>query len=263
MPHPRTDKCWASPSGGCGGGWSKEHYFSEALLEGNTVKVWGMEWNNGAIVEIPKSKAMAGILCKKHNEELSELDQSIKQIKDAFKAFYRIASERFENKHVHGEYIIDGSMFERWILKTTINSIRMKPKLFENYMPDWYSIDVAYGRRQFDYGNKHGLYMVNPASYGHKVDEPQTTEVRPLLMKVEGVQYLFGAVIRIFGMYYFLKMAHETEGHLEIKLNDVDINIEQFFHPQSIGLLINEEYDNSVMLKFSYDSQATPSAQPA
>ena len=62
--------CWATSQGDCCDVQSREHYFSEALFPGPSIRVRGFPWCKDADVEIPLSKARSKLLCKHHNERL-------------------------------------------------------------------------------------------------------------------------------------------------------------------------------------------------
>ncbi len=65
-----TMYCWATSQGDCCDVQSREHYFSEALFPGPSIRVRGFPWCKDADVEIPLSKARSKLLCKHHNERL-------------------------------------------------------------------------------------------------------------------------------------------------------------------------------------------------
>ncbi len=116
-------KCWANSLGSCSGGWSKEHYFSECIL-GDHIEAYGFDWTGNKKVTIPTSSATAKILCKHHNEKLSVLDEQIKKIRDEIKSFFQQAGKyKDHDPKVKRTFSVNGSMFERWLLKTALNCL--------------------------------------------------------------------------------------------------------------------------------------------
>lgn len=100
-------KCYAMELCDCSKTISKEHYFSKSVMN-----LWGKEGILEAPFIVGKCKSLkveslsAKILCERHNNALSSLD-------DLAKKFFEFALLKTEHKHL----IIRGADLERWMLK--------------------------------------------------------------------------------------------------------------------------------------------------
>ena len=110
--------CYAATLGDCSGGASAEHYISESVLRlvGTAVRVSGFPWQaEGVRQDIGIGSLSANILCRRHNERLSSLDEIGKAFVRALKTSFDHA---FEGPDFSDESItIDGDSLERWLLK--------------------------------------------------------------------------------------------------------------------------------------------------
>ncbi len=117
-------ECWASVLGSCAEKMSREHIVSQGLFIGDVVRVEGFSWCKGEPKEIGLSSLTSRILCKKHNEELSTIDEGGASAFKAFREMRRVANVREKLKPQVWNvvrYTIDGQTLERWFLKTLIN----------------------------------------------------------------------------------------------------------------------------------------------
>ena len=115
-------KCWASVLGGCGGGQSREHYFTQGLYAGNVI-VSGLPWAQGRSIDLPIGALASNILCGDHNEALSPVDGEAIRMKNfvvkAVEASSRDAPPRREYCSVDGRKII------RWLSKFICNVVTL------------------------------------------------------------------------------------------------------------------------------------------
>ncbi|NMC35497.1 hypothetical protein GYA49_00465 [Candidatus Beckwithbacteria bacterium] len=69
--------CWASVLGGCNRK-SQEHIVSRNIIKKlevkNTISIFGAPWNECGVTHLNPSSLTSGILCRKHNQMLSEVD---------------------------------------------------------------------------------------------------------------------------------------------------------------------------------------------
>ena len=186
-------KCWAAPLGKCSPKLSREHIISAAFFDGNKITAAGFDWTREKVVEIPLSSAVAKVLCENHNNGLSDLDTAIKEIGERFKSVITMKS----TSAAAGS--IDGSKFERWLLKTTLNVICTSPKMYQNFWPDEYLAALVFGHIKFDYSTGMGLYAVHPKLYGNFTDAWNFVNVRPLILAIEGDMGLLGVLITFWG----------------------------------------------------------------
>ena len=60
--------------GNCGGGWTREHYISDGIFDGEMVTAFGLHWCKDKPMQIALRTGVSKILCKTHNEALSPYD---------------------------------------------------------------------------------------------------------------------------------------------------------------------------------------------
>lgn len=160
----QIDGCWASCLNDCGGGISREHFFSECLFKGQSVFVQGFDWCMDKPKEIRIETLTGKILCKHHNERLSELDSSACAALETIKESDRMRHQRIQMPHINWafkQFNIDGRKFERWFLKTLLNVNFGRQAIIgtgseaPGVVPD-HLVRIAFGLEQFLHGA--GLY---------------------------------------------------------------------------------------------------------
>jgi hypothetical protein len=108
--------CWASALGDCSSKQSKEHYVSEFLFASDHIYVNGLPWCGNELRKIPTSGFVRSMLCKRHNEALSPVDQAGSHAWRSFGRFIDIAKSRevlrARQKRLQ-QYVIDGPLLER------------------------------------------------------------------------------------------------------------------------------------------------------
>jgi len=110
--------CYAATLGDCAGGRSGEHYISRSVLElvGTAVRVSGFPWQAECTrQDIGIGSLGANILCRRHNEQLSSLDETGMTFVRALQTTFREAVDgpEFSDDSI----TIDGDSLERWLLK--------------------------------------------------------------------------------------------------------------------------------------------------
>lgn len=195
-------RCWANYRSDCDRGMSREHLLSKALFPDQTVYVSGFDWCNGEEIRIGINSLQRRFLCGKHNNDLSPADEAgVKAI------------EAFATGAYQGE--IQGSLLERWLLKTAINlSIGHDHHIgwgMAESVPGWpspYLLAVAFGEIPFT--AKMGAYFIFPNNtYSHKPSEILITPIHRA-GKIGG--FLFG----LRGQYIFLNI---YPGHAPLPIN--------------------------------------------
>jgi hypothetical protein len=149
----RHAKCYASADANCSRKISREHSISESLLRrielNNTAKVAGLAWQQRETFNKIPIKGMASkVLCKRHNEALSNLDAGVTALAARIHDFDQ--SNPSANKSAY----FSGSDFERWMLKclyglSASGNINSTPKLE--------CLDLLFARR--DWPDHWGLYF--------------------------------------------------------------------------------------------------------
>jgi len=133
--------------GNCSSDSSREHIVTEAAFPGPELTVRGLPFLEGGPITIHKSQFRSNILCRKHNNSLSPVDQAGV---DAFVAFRSITEGRSLGKKK-----IKGDLFERWLLKTLIN---LETVSNFNVRPPLELVERAFGRKAFPQNS--GLFFL-------------------------------------------------------------------------------------------------------
>ena len=109
-----TRTCYAKYLGDCGGGISREHYLSAGILEilndTRQLAVRGYPFLDGAEMRLAPAALQARVLCRRHNSELSGLDEI------AVKLFRWVQSVQ-RGTWTRDRLAVDGVCLERWALK--------------------------------------------------------------------------------------------------------------------------------------------------
>jgi len=178
-------RCWASSLGDCKGGITGEHTVSQGLFDTNEIMVQGFPWCADAPKKIGLASLVANILCKRHNNALSELDSAAKNAFDVFREAVRLNNVREKLKRPPmwsiQRYTIDGPHLERWLAKTLINisfggqwAIGPGDHVAGSISPEL--VEVVFGRRLFP--EWAGMYTI--AQKGQQMDSMDRVNVMPL-----------------------------------------------------------------------------------
>jgi hypothetical protein len=155
--------CWATPIGGCGGGFTGEHILSKGLFTGKRVVVEGTSWRTSEPKAIGVNALTANRLCRDHNNGLSEVDAEGIAAFHAIRRFEDIlAGRRPVRRPGDLSHDVRGPLLERWFIKHAINLVVVGE-------PDksWYNgnkatqppldvVEAAFGRRPLQH--PRGLY---------------------------------------------------------------------------------------------------------
>lgn len=110
--------CYARELGDCAGPISGEHIISSSVLtefgEGRAIRIGGLTWTRGER-HFPVSAYASNVLCKRHNEILSPLDEHAAHF---FRAFYEVEQFVLRGRETESTHrVITGELIERWLLK--------------------------------------------------------------------------------------------------------------------------------------------------
>ena len=150
IPQSPSPLCWAAPLGSCSEETGREHIVSESTLPGSQINLRGFPFLQGRTLTLDKKHFKINILCKRHNNALSKVDAagtvSFNRLRDAAKPDL-------------GPYTINGTLFERWLLKTLINmevvaDFKVKPRRD--------IVEIAFGQRTFE--PNAGLFFLREGS---------------------------------------------------------------------------------------------------
>jgi hypothetical protein len=156
-------ECWASDLGNCGGGNSREHLVSASAFTGEAIELYGLEWCRDQPKVIGLASFVSRILCRKHNSQLSELDEAAGDFLEALRELEELARISKSGIIVQPNTTrrIDGSKFERWLLKTTVNlcyGATWHTQQQPTSKPPGSLVEVVFGLRPFPPGT--GLHRV-------------------------------------------------------------------------------------------------------
>lgn len=150
--------CYARALEDCDRKISREHFISKALLQRlEPLTIEGTPWAVEKRTTNPNALA-SNILCKRHNEALSRLDDKIVELYDALRSWH-------QDEEV-GERFFDGEDIERWAIKAMLGFVTSGNargpaaggKLVARSVPDWY-VRVLFGEEQLEDGC--GLYLLD------------------------------------------------------------------------------------------------------
>ncbi|WP_141593529.1 hypothetical protein [Myxococcus sp. AB056] len=149
---------------------SREHYFTNGLFP-NGATVRGASWCPDGERTLPAPALVANILCRDHNAQLSELDQSAIdawELCDDLSNMHALRSGRPNSRWSLRQYTIDGLRFQRWCFKLMANLLfsgnyRAAPS---GWRPDLRLVRRIFGVEPFDEGCGIGVL----ASVGEQVE---------------------------------------------------------------------------------------------
>lgn len=119
---------------------SKEHVVSKSVFSGKSVIAKGMHWCRTEYKEVSRASLTANILCKRHNEALSQVDAEAARFRQAVETLMKNKSpDRRIGAKEHLQ--LNGRLFTRWLAKTHCNLLTNDKR---EPGPDW--IRFAYGK---------------------------------------------------------------------------------------------------------------------
>jgi hypothetical protein len=197
---------------------------------GDKVRVQGFPWCKESPREIGLSRLTAKILCERHNNALSPVDEAGAEAFSVLREMRRLANVREKLKPRPWNvvrYSIDGLALERWFLKTLINLCcdRGYPIGTGSAIvgrPAERLVRIAYGLGSFE--RREGLYFV--VRSGMQVNSTDTVSFAPLIK--HGV-HIEGGVFAFRGLRFLLFL--EPEGPPE-PLSELFIDGEDLGHCQ-------------------------------
>lgn len=168
--------CYANCLGDCDDKRSQEHFISESLLEylnqEKNLRVSGFPWLRGEERALPPSALKSGVLCKRHNSALSQLDSIAVRLFQAF-------DENQTQGREHSLYLFCGHDIERWLLKV-LCGLAASGNLGLNGECDTsipeYWLRILFGETEF-FGEQ-GLYVCKLR--GHRFEGPRGVELRAI-----------------------------------------------------------------------------------
>ena len=223
-------KCWAHPLGNCSIEMSKEHIFSECLLD-KMVTLHGI--STIPEIMIGKSAASSMILCKTHNNQLSDVDSEAGQMKASLKEIHDRLAATDPLEIIEGyPKIVNGLLFERWCLKTLINCLVVNNP---SYKPSWDIVEMAFGIRPFDSALGQGVYLIDPSHHQNEwvnqnkvFFESKMIPANQLItderdrQEIGNEPLILGCIVNVFGFHFWLRILGGT--NLSMSLNGVQLD---------------------------------------
>lgn len=166
---------------------------SEGLFEGTEIMVQGFPWCRNEPKSIGLGSLVAKILCRKHNSDLSEVDDAAIHCFNVFREGIRLQQTRgvLQNPQKWAvpfginwnvrRFVIDGPRLERWFLKTLINlsfggEWIIGPGSHAPGTPSTELVEIAFGRREFQ--PQAGLFIA--AHRGQQIDSHDRVNITPM-----------------------------------------------------------------------------------
>lgn len=210
--HPETTQvgCYAAPLGSCGGGISREHYFSRSMLSQlEDVRFYGLPGvPEGESRSFGIESMTAKVLCAWHNSALSPLDVELGRLLSTF----RLITEGTSAHDREGFVLFSGADVERGLLKV------MMSWMASGFAPDRggrIRIDGTYDRNILELlyhgrpvGNGSGLYLTEPNSGEFRTN---IVSFEPYVVRAgEGAASIIGLGIGFngFTFAFFLQEPH-------------------------------------------------------
>lgn len=178
-------KCWAAPLEGCSEKLSREHLVPKGLFVSSAVDVHGFAWCKEAPARIGLESITRKMLCSKHNNDLSTLDQAAIDAFDAFRDQIKAMRETRPGTvpTTFRTQRIDAIRLERWLLKTLINfSFESEFVIGEAQetgpgVPSRELVEIVFGHRSFE--GRSGMYVAG--AVGQVSSSNDTIQFTPLI----------------------------------------------------------------------------------
>lgn len=190
-------KCYARILGNCSEKLSGEHFISRGVLKilGNYHKISNVGWfkPETKFKELSINSIKAKILCKKHNELLSYLDDEAKRFfSELFDAF-----RDYDKYNLYHKATINGDYLERWMLKTLLGALSsgyLKKNshrvLINDFPNEW--IRELYFKKMYNQFAKLGIHKCEIKPYhgfSYGLLESKTNLIGGAILEFFGVNF--------------------------------------------------------------------------
>jgi hypothetical protein len=219
--------CWAASIGNCDGGISREHVVSKGLFKSPTISVHGFPWCKGKTHTVGIKSLTAKILCRRHNNNLSPLDEEASALFDAIR-------EWCVRENIHSNTsplsriarpptIVNARLLERWFLKTLLNLSLSREHYIgiqgqkKGVIPVEL-VEICYGMRIFE--RNAGMY--GAAHAGMIVASHDTLRFAPLLRD----DRVLGGFFEFRGFRFFLSLMPDEQVAMS-QLTSMDVGWHQ------------------------------------
>jgi hypothetical protein len=226
IPQPATPICWAEPLGGCSTEPSGEHILSKSTLDGPEITIRGFPFLQGKPLTLHKSQFQSNILCRKHNNELSRVDEAGT---NAFDTLGDLAGAKPPRRKR-----IDGQLFERWLLKTPIN-MEMIATNFET-RPPLELVERAFGKKCFP--ESAGLFSLGKV--GSLILDESRVTYRRMMSDRPNANDIVGGRFSCHGFEFLLMLGGNVDPALALEFANEDgvvmDSVRPMHHPHRFNL---------------------------
>jgi hypothetical protein len=217
IPQSPVSICWAACLGHCSLQHSREHIVTESTLQGPQLNIRGFPFLNGNTITLHKSEFKSNILCQTHNNTLSQVDEAGTV---AFNALRDSAGSNPRRKNK-----INGTLLERWLLKTCIN---MEVLADFNLRPPPDIVEVAFGKRLF--APNSGLFFLG-YSFDPELGDERVSYTR--LVEESAGNKIVGGRFKFRSFDLLLTLAANPFAELQIVANGGEVtNVKPLHHPR-------------------------------
>ena len=175
--------CYLRGTADCSEQISREHYISRSVLDqlGQFIRVSGAPWQKpGEQLETSIGNLTAKILCKRHNEALSPLDDEAASFFSTLaKALVDLDRKTLSRKPIF--HLTSGDALELWVLKVACGlyfSVGAKDRV---KLTDSHTIDLQLAQRAFfmrEWEPRAGLYF--HGTTGSRITVANSVAISPL-----------------------------------------------------------------------------------
>jgi hypothetical protein len=246
--------CWASGLGDCSEKISREHLVSQSLFMSEEITVQGFPWCKDTPKKVGLQNLTAKILCRKHNSDLSPIDEAGAAAFDAIRQAKRLGNirQRLRTTYWHVEkFKIDGPALERWFVKTLVNVAfgrehRIGSDSTVAGEPSMRLVEIAFGKNKSD--GRAGIYQV--VHVGQQIQSDDTVSFSPL---IKDNSYIAGGLFSFRGLRFLLFLGSEGLNALPhaIGLPGEDWGISQLnYHNEEMKAMINGRLSHVIRVKW-------------
>jgi hypothetical protein len=220
--------CWAFPLGDCSDKLSNEHYITEGVFGQDEVLVDGLAWCKTAPKPVSIRTLARKCLCTHHNSSLSKVDDAAIEAHDVIRECFRLSNVRDSRpprRWSLKRFEVDGSLLERWLLKTALNVLwgckqQIGPKVVVAGQPPLELVEVAFGKRRFT--GKAGLWCSLMA--GEQVTHAERWSIQPLFDSSNRI--VVGMNFSLLGLRFLLSL-DDTGFKSKVDLKAADGSLER------------------------------------
>lgn len=224
-------QCWAREIGGCSEEMSKDHPVSAQLLPGGAI-VEGFPWLGGEPMAVGLNSLGVRCLCKKHNSDLSPLDDAAGQLSRDLDDFIRVSAvrRRYPGRRTWSLHYWEqsGVRLERWCGKFLCTTLA--GGLYTDPLPEWTPplalVRFVFGRGELS--SSAGLFMRGRPGDVRTNDNVWGIRPMGLPSNIEGAAITFRAL-----RFYFLPFVTTPRPPSQAEIDGVKEDM--MHHPRSVN----------------------------